>query len=73
MIICCSVNKKLLSRRIYFDEEVIPLVDIAILYDNTESFRRFAVFGKGRLLVLSHIVPCWYNKYLGDRNCVTPV
>lgn len=45
-------------------KKVIPLIDVTILYDNTERFRRFAIYRKENLYVLSHNIPAWYNKYI---------
>ena len=42
--------------------KVIPLCDLAAIYDNTSRFRRFAIFKKGSLVVLSKQIPAWYQK-----------
>lgn len=42
--------------------EVFPLCDLLIMYDNTESFRRFAVYENGILVDISNNVPNWYKK-----------
>ena len=34
-------------------KEIISLCDLAILYDNTESFNRFAIYKEGKLLDFS--------------------
>lgn len=41
---------------------VIPLCDLAAIYDNTSKFLRFAIFKKGSLVVLSKHIPPWYQK-----------
>lgn len=41
---------------------VIDKCDQTILYDNTESFKRFALYQKGKLMNLSEIVPNWYKR-----------
>lgn len=41
---------------------VIPLCDMVVLYDNTESFNRFAVYKSGKLFRLSEAVPEWYKR-----------
>lgn len=41
-------------------EIVLPLCDLAVLYDNTESFQRFAVYENGKLCVQSEKIPNWY-------------
>lgn len=43
-------------------KQVLPLCDLAALYDNTTSFRRFAIYKKGSVVRLSHIVPEWYSR-----------
>lgn len=45
----------------------IETCDIVALYDNTVSFRRFAVFRNGTLVKLSHEVPQWFEK-TNNRN-----
>ena len=42
--------------------KVLPLYDLAAIYDNTSRFRRFAIFKKGNLIVLSKQSPAWYQK-----------
>lgn len=50
-------------------KEVIPLCDLAALYDNTESFRRFAIFKGGKLIRLSNKAPKWfYDRYKNMCN-----
>ena len=41
--------------------KVIPYTDITILYDNTESFRRFAIYRNGKKYLVSSRTPEWYN------------
>lgn len=41
---------------------VLPLCDMAVLYDNTEVFHRFAVYESGCLHDLSDIQPSWYTE-----------
>ena len=36
--------------------------DLIAFYDNTESFRRFAICKKGEIVRLSHNVPEWFSK-----------
>ena len=40
---------------------VIPLCDLVDLYDNTQAFRRFAIFRKGEIIRLSANVPKWFD------------
>ena len=41
-------------------KKVLPLCDVAVLYDNTESFYRVAIFKSGRIENLSEKQPSWY-------------
>ena len=41
-------------------KRVLPLCDLAVLYDNTEKFRRFAIYRKGAAARISNNVPKWY-------------
>mgnify|MGYP002802011653 CR=1 FL=1 len=45
-------------------KKVLPLCDLAVIYDNTEKFRRFAIFRKGVPARVSHSVPDWYKNYV---------
>ncbi|MCR5106283.1 MAG: AAA family ATPase [Eubacterium sp.] len=45
-------------------KDVIPLTDVAILYDNTENFRRFAIYRRGKLYLLSKNKPKWYENII---------
>lgn len=46
---------------------VLPLCDIAAFYDNTEAFRRFAIYKHGELAKLSHNVPNWFMNNVLDN------
>jgi len=52
----------------YFLEKVsfLNLCDLAVFYDNTENFRRFAIFRNGKIARLSHKVPVWFE----ERNFI---
>jgi predicted ABC-type ATPase len=41
---------------------IIPLCDLVALYDNTEKFRRFAIYKNGELMLVSNKLPIWYSK-----------
>lgn len=41
--------------------KVVDLCDLIAVYDNTEEFRRFAIFKGGRCVRLSSRVPSWYS------------
>ena len=43
------------------DWKVLPLCNLVAVYDNTEDFRRFAIYKDGSLVRLSHKVPKWFN------------
>jgi predicted ABC-type ATPase len=42
-------------------KEVLPLCDLAAIYDNSEAFRRFAIYKNGKCVRLSSNVPKWYE------------
>lgn len=43
--------------------QILPLCDLAVLYDNTDEFNRFAIYKNGELVRLSHrTIPEWYIK-----------
>ena len=41
---------------------VLPLCNLVAVYDNTEDFRRFAIYKDGSLVRLSHKVPGWFTR-----------
>ena len=42
--------------------KVLPLCNLVAVYDNTEDFRRFAIYKDGNLVRLSHRVPKWFDR-----------
>lgn len=44
-------------------QEIIGLCDLAALYDNTNEFRRFAIYKSGELVRMSKNIPDWYIKW----------
>ena len=38
--------------------------DLIVLYDNTEVFKRFAIYKNGDLYILSDQIPTWFEKYV---------
>lgn len=44
-------------------KEAIMLCGLVALYDNTDAFRRFAIYKSGELAALSENVPSWYKKW----------
>ena len=41
---------------------IIKECDLVVLYDNSEKFRRFAIYKSGNLVRLSHSEPKWFSK-----------
>jgi predicted ABC-type ATPase len=41
---------------------VLPLCDVAAIYDNTEKFRRFAIYKEGKCVRVSSRVPEWFHQ-----------
>ena len=42
-------------------QRVLPLCNLAAVYDNTQEFRRFAIYKDGNLVRLSRRVPKWFD------------
>ena len=42
--------------------KIIPICNLVALYDNTEEFRRFAIYKDGVLVRKSHRVPEWFDE-----------
>lgn len=49
-------------------QKVLPLCDLVMLYDNTESFRRFAIYRRGTPARISHSVPLWYSNLIEEKK-----
>lgn len=47
-------------------KQILPLCHLAVFYDNTDGFRRFAIYRNGMPAVLSRHVPEWYRRYVDD-------
>ena len=43
-------------------KKILPICNLVALYDNTEEFRRFAIYKDGVLVRKSHKVPDWFEK-----------
>ena len=43
-------------------KELVGVCDLVVLYDNTESFNRFAIYQEGELCNLADSRPEWYNE-----------
>ena len=41
---------------------ILKKCDLVALYDNSEQFRRFAIYKTGNLVRLSQNVPKWFSK-----------
>ena len=59
-----GIEEKLIEKRYQESllnlKRVLPLCDLAVLYDNTEKLRRFAIYRKGAAARISNNVPKWY-------------
>lgn len=47
---------------------ILDVCDLIAFYDNTESFRRFAICRKGKLVRISHNIPVWFSKVNIDNK-----
>ena len=47
-------------------KKVLPESNLAVFYDNTIEFRRFAIHKDGNSVRISHNVPKWYEKFVAD-------
>jgi len=47
--------------------QVMEDIDLVAFYDNTETFRRIAIYRKGSIVRLSKTVPFWFEKYVLDE------
>ena len=43
---------------------VKEMCDLVVLYDNTETFNRFAIYKNGNLYILNDKVQMWFEKYI---------
>ena len=43
-------------------KEIVGVCDLVVLYDNTESFNRFAIYQEGKLCNLANSRPEWYKE-----------
>ncbi len=49
-------------------KKVLPESNLAVFYDNTIEFRRFAIYKNGNPVRVSHNVPKWYEKFVADME-----
>ena len=57
-----DVERRFVSSREQL-KTVLPICDIAVLYDNTEAFHRFAIYRSGIVQSLSETYPKWYADF----------
>lgn len=62
-----GISEKDIERR-YIDtfhnlKIVLPECNLAVFYDNTIEFRRFAIYKNGIAVRISHNVPNWYERF----------
>ena len=46
----------------YVIRSIVKECNLIAFYDNTESFRRFAICKNGKVVRISHKVPKWFSK-----------
>ena len=45
--------------------EILPMCDMAVMYDNTNSFQRFAIYRDGILVKINdNKIPEWYTRII---------
>ena len=49
-------------------KEILNECDLAVFYDNTEEFRRFAVYKNGENVFLATKIPLWFQKNVLERT-----
>lgn len=52
--------------------QVLPKCDITAFYDNTDKFRRFAIYKQGKPVRISQHVPVWFEKNVLQYGKFTP-
>ena len=60
MVLLKLISKEDISLHLEAFWRVLPLCNLVAVYDNTEDFRRFAIYKDGSLVRLSHQVPGWF-------------
>lgn len=45
---------------------ILPMCNLVAVYDNTDDFRRFAIFKDGQLARKSHMIPEWYENLVSE-------
>lgn len=63
-----GIPEKDIEKRYYESYEnlkkIMQKCDLAAFYDNTEGFRRFAIYKKGIQVRISQRIPEWFEKYV---------
>ena len=49
-------------------KKALPESNLAVFFDNTIEFHRFAIYKNGNLVRVSHNVPKWYEKFVADME-----
>ncbi len=49
-------------------KKALPESNLAVFYDNTIEFRRFAIYKNGNPVRVSYNVPKWYEKFVVDME-----
>ena len=49
-------------------KKALPESNLAVFYDNTIEFRRFAIYKNGNPVSVSYNVPKWYEKFMADME-----
>ena len=45
---------------------ILPECNLAVFYDNTIKFHRFAIYKNGNPIRVSHNIPVWYKRFVED-------
>lgn len=56
-----DVERRFVESRDQF-KKILPLCDMAVLYDNTENFYRVAIYKSGHMEILCEKQPNWYTE-----------
>ena len=56
-----DVERRFVESRVQL-EKILPLCDVAVLYDNTERFYRIAIYKSGCIENLYEKQPSWYTE-----------
>ena len=66
-----GIEERDIERRYYESfkqiNKIIDKCDLIAFYDNTQAFRRFAIFQHGKVRVVSRNIPKWFEKYISQN------